>query len=73
VEKTKQVRFCGLGGQGILLAGNLFSHAALEEWKYVCETSAYGASVTGGLCASDVVMSQHPISYPGLFMQMCWW
>ena len=64
MEETKQVRFSGLGGQGILLAGSIFARAALDDWEYVSGSTIYGANISGGLCAADVVLSQQPISYP---------
>jgi len=61
---TKQVRFCGFGGQGIILAGLIFSHAGIADGKWVTSTSTYGAAARGGACRCDVVISDEPIIFP---------
>jgi 2-oxoglutarate ferredoxin oxidoreductase subunit gamma len=59
-----QVRFVGLGGQGIILMGEILGEAAVMEKKYVGQTSSYGAEARGSACKSDVVISDSWIDYP---------
>jgi 2-oxoglutarate ferredoxin oxidoreductase subunit gamma len=59
-----QVRFAGLGGQGILLMGEILGEAAVKEKKYVGQTSSYGAEARGSATRSDVVISESWIDYP---------
>ncbi|MBM4329685.1 MAG: 2-oxoacid:ferredoxin oxidoreductase subunit gamma [Deltaproteobacteria bacterium] len=59
-----QVRFAGLGGQGILLMGEILGEAAVIEKKYVGQASSYGAEARGSACKSDVVISDSWIDYP---------
>ncbi|MCX5907965.1 MAG: 2-oxoacid:acceptor oxidoreductase family protein [Deltaproteobacteria bacterium] len=59
-----QVRFAGLGGQGILLIGEILGEAAVMEKKYVGQTASYGAEARGSACKSDVVISDSWIDYP---------
>ena len=59
-----QVRFAGLGGQGIILMGEIMGEAAVMEKKYVGKTSSYGAEARGSACKSDVVISESWIDYP---------
>jgi 2-oxoglutarate ferredoxin oxidoreductase subunit gamma len=59
-----QVRFTGLGGQGIILMGEILGEAAVMEKKYVGQTSSYGAEARGSACKSDVVISDSWIDYP---------
>lgn len=59
-----QVRFAGLGGQGILLMGEILGEAAVLEKKYVGQTASYGAEARGSACNSDVVISDSWIDYP---------
>ena len=59
-----QVRFAGLGGQGIILMGEILGEAAVLEKKYVGQTSSYGAEARGSACKSDVVISDSWIDYP---------
>ena len=55
---------CGVGGQGIVLAGSLLGQAAFIDGKWVGGTSSYGAAARGGLCQAGVVISDTPISFP---------
>ena len=59
-----QVRFAGLGGQGIILMGEILGEAAVMEKKYVGQTSSYGAEARGSACKADVVISDSWIDYP---------
>jgi 2-oxoglutarate ferredoxin oxidoreductase subunit gamma len=59
-----QVRFAGLGGQGIILMGEILGEAAVMEKKYVGQTSSYGAEARGSACQADVVISDSWIDYP---------
>ncbi len=60
-----QVRFSGVGGQGIVLAGRLLGKAAalFEDKEAVC-TQSYGPEARGGASRSDVVISPQPVNYP---------
>lgn len=60
----KQVILCGLGGQGIVLAGAILSRAAFNDGKWVSNTDSYGAAARGGACRSEVVISERPIVFP---------
>jgi len=59
-----QVRFVGLGGQGIVLMGEILGEAAVLDKKYVGQTSSYGAEARGSACKSEVVISESWIDYP---------
>jgi 2-oxoglutarate ferredoxin oxidoreductase subunit gamma len=59
-----QVRFAGLGGQGILLMGEILGEAAVLDKKYVGQTASYGSEARGSACRSDVVISDAWIDYP---------
>lgn len=63
--KTMQIRFGGVGGQGIVLAGQLLGKAAaLFDGKEAVCTQAYGPEARGGASRSDVVISDAPVNYP---------
>lgn len=64
MAESKQVRLCGFGGQGIILAGTILGYAAIEDGKWVAGSISYGAAARGGTCYSDVVISDGPIVYP---------
>ena len=59
-----QVRFTGLGGQGILLMGEILGEAAVFDKKYVGQTASYGSEARGSATRSDVVISESWIDYP---------
>ena len=61
---TQQVRFCGFGGQGVILAGLILGHAGIADGKWVASSSTYGPSARGGACRADVVLSDEPIVVP---------
>jgi 2-oxoglutarate ferredoxin oxidoreductase subunit gamma len=60
----KQIRLCGFGGQGIILAGVILGHAAIRDGRWVAGSSSYGAQARGGYARSDVVISDEPIVFP---------
>lgn len=61
---TTQVRFAGVGGQGIVLVGRLLGQAALFEGKEAVCTQSYGPEARGGASKTDVIVSDNPIDYP---------
>jgi 2-oxoglutarate ferredoxin oxidoreductase subunit gamma len=64
VAPIKQVILCGLGGQGVVLAGTILSQAAFNDGKWVSSTDSYGAAARGGACRAEVVISERPIVFP---------
>ncbi len=60
-----QIRFGGVGGQGMVLAGRLLGKAAaLFDGKEAVCTQTYGPEARGGASRADVVISDSPIDYP---------
>ena len=59
-----QIRLCGYGGQGVVLAGTILGHAAINDDKWVAGSNSYGAQARGGAARSEVVIATHPIIYP---------
>lgn len=60
----KQIRLCGFGGQGIILAGTILGHAGINDGKWVAGSNSYGAAARGGACRAEVVISDKPIVFP---------
>ncbi|GAB4347432.1 MAG: 2-oxoacid:acceptor oxidoreductase family protein [Candidatus Abyssubacteria bacterium] len=61
----KECRFCGYGGQGIILAGIILAEAAaIFEDRYVVQTQDYGPAARGDSSKTDVIISDGPIDYP---------
>ena len=60
-----EIRFSGLGGQGIITAAVILGRAAaLYTENYVVQTQSYGPEARGGASASAVIISDEPIYYP---------
>jgi 2-oxoglutarate ferredoxin oxidoreductase subunit gamma len=62
--ELRQIRFCGFGGQGVVLAGTILGHAAINDGKWVSGSNSYGAQARGGYARSEVVISDEPIKFP---------
>jgi 2-oxoglutarate ferredoxin oxidoreductase subunit gamma len=58
------VLIAGFGGQGVLLAGNLLSYAALEGGKNVSYFPAYGVEKRGGTATCTVVIADGEVGSP---------
>jgi 2-oxoglutarate ferredoxin oxidoreductase subunit gamma len=61
----KEIRLCGSGGQGIILAGIILAEAAaIHENKHVSQVQDYGPAARGDSSKTDVVISDEEIHYP---------
>lgn len=58
------VVICGFGGQGIIFAGKLLSHAGLREGKEISYYPSYGAEMRGGAANCTVIISSSMIPSP---------
>ena len=56
-----RVRFCGFGGQGIVLAGYITGNAAVSDGKNAIQNQSYGSESRGGHCKSDVIVEDGEI------------
>lgn len=52
--RTKSVMFCGVGGQGILLASDLLAKVMMERGMDVKKSEVHGMSQRGGTVVSNV-------------------
>jgi len=63
--KRFEIRFSGLGGQGVITLGRILGHGLALGCGYnVTQTQSYGPEARGGASRSDLVISSDPISYP---------
>ncbi len=60
----QQIRIVGLGGQGIVLLGQIIGQAGIYDKRYVAQSSTYGPETRGSLCRAEVVISDDNIDYP---------
>jgi len=64
VSKRTEIRIAGLGGQGIVLAGQLLGRAAVYDGKQVVQTQSYGAEARGSAAKSEVIITDKKIGFP---------
>ena len=64
MAETKQIRLCGFGGQGIILGGKILGNASISAGKWVAGLSTYGGAARGGICQSDIIISDDSIIFP---------
>jgi 2-oxoglutarate ferredoxin oxidoreductase subunit gamma len=60
----KEIRICGFGGQGIVLAGVILGEAAIKMGHQAVQTQSYGPEARGGAARSEVVIASETIDYP---------
>ncbi len=60
----KEIRICGFGGQGIVLAGVILGETAIKAGYQAVQTQSYGPEARGGAARSEVVISSESIAYP---------
>jgi 2-oxoglutarate ferredoxin oxidoreductase subunit gamma len=58
------VRFAGLGGQGVVLAGLVLGQAAVVDGLYASGANSYGAQARGSVALAEIRLSDEPIDYP---------
>ncbi|MEE3490642.1 MAG: 2-oxoacid:ferredoxin oxidoreductase subunit gamma [Methanobrevibacter sp.] len=60
-----EIRICGFGGQGIILAGIILGKAAsLFDENEAVQTQSYGPEARGGASKCEVVIDNKLIEYP---------
>jgi 2-oxoglutarate ferredoxin oxidoreductase subunit gamma len=58
------MRFTGVGGQGVLLAGEIFAAAKIKLGGYGMKTATYTSQVRGGPTVVDITLDDEEIFYP---------
>ena len=58
------MRFTGVGGQGVLLAGEIFAEAKITAGGYGQKTATYTSQVRGGPTVVDIILDDDEIYYP---------
>lgn len=64
MHRQIEVRISGLGGQGVVLAGEILGRAAVFDGKYAVQTQSYGAEARGSAAKSEVIISDENIGFP---------
>ncbi len=58
------MRFTGVGGQGVLLAGEIFAAAKIRAGGEGLKTATYTSQVRGGPTVVDITLDDNEIFYP---------
>ncbi|MDD2789314.1 MAG: 2-oxoacid:acceptor oxidoreductase family protein [Sulfurimonas sp.] len=58
------MRFTGVGGQGVLLAGEIFAAAKIKAGGEGLKTATYTSQVRGGPTVVDITLDDQEIFYP---------
>jgi 2-oxoglutarate ferredoxin oxidoreductase subunit gamma len=58
------MRFTGVGGQGVLLAGEIFAAAKIKAGGFGLKTATYTSQVRGGPTVVDIQLDDEEIYYP---------
>jgi 2-oxoglutarate ferredoxin oxidoreductase subunit gamma len=66
VPKKLEIRISGLGGQGVILAGQILGRAAVYDGKNVVQKGDYGAEARGSAAKSEVIISDDKIGFPAV-------
>lgn len=61
-----EVIIAGLGGQGVVLAGQILGRAAVYDGKNAVQTQSYGAEARGSIARSEVIVSSEKIGFPAV-------
>jgi len=65
-SKKIEIRISGLGGQGVVLAGQILGRAAVHDGKNVVQKGDYGAEARGSAAKSEVIISDSRIGFPAV-------
>ncbi|RAX54089.1 2-oxoglutarate:acceptor oxidoreductase [Helicobacter sp. 16-1353] len=59
-----ELRFTGVGGQGVLLAGEILAEAKIKDKGYGVKAATYTSQVRGGPTKVDILLDNNEILYP---------
>jgi 2-oxoglutarate ferredoxin oxidoreductase subunit gamma len=59
-----QLRFTGVGGQGVLLAGEILAEAKIMDGGYGVKAATYTSQVRGGPTKVDILLDETEIFFP---------
>jgi 2-oxoglutarate ferredoxin oxidoreductase subunit gamma len=62
-HKKYEVLITGMGGDGVVFAGEVLGLAATFDGKFASQRSTYGASQRGETLYSEIIVSDKPVQY----------
>lgn len=64
-NRRLEARFCGVGGQGVVLGSTILAEAAIfYEGKFATQSPTFGSQVRGGPTKVDIIVDTKEILYP---------
>jgi 2-oxoglutarate ferredoxin oxidoreductase subunit gamma len=63
-DRELEIRLCGSGGQGLLVAGAILAEALKIEGLQVAQSQSYEPTSRGGMSRTDLVASAGAVDYP---------
>ena len=61
----QEIRICGLGGQGVIMAGMIVGKAAsIFEDRWATLVQSFGPEARGSECSAQVMVADDPIAFP---------
>jgi len=60
-SRRVNLRFCGFGGQGLILAATVLGTAAVRAGLLAVQTQSFGSEARGGECQAELSVSAGPI------------
>ena len=64
--KRTEIIISGLGGQGVILAGQILGKAAVYDGKNAVQTQSYGAEARGSAAKSEIIISNGKTGFPAV-------
>ena len=64
MPRQTAIRITGLGGQGVISAGEILARAAIHDGLQAVQTQSYGAEARGSVAKSEVIISNQKIVCP---------
>ncbi len=59
-----EIRLCGSGGQGLLVAGGILAEALVLEGLWVAQSQSFEPTSRGGMSRTDLVGSEGAVDFP---------
>lgn len=66
MAKRYEAIFAGIGGRGVLMAGQLLTHVGMHQYPHMLYFPSYGTEMRGGTSECTVVLSEAAIGSPVL-------
>ena len=62
-----ELRFTGVGGQGVLLAGEILAEAKIKDNGYGVKAATYTSQVRGGPTKVDIILDDCSLLFGSMF------